>query len=425
MEIKNKSLANMAIDLSRCPIFNDFEYITYTGDNALNYLTVMLATFLKGKTFVIGNNENIEAIDLKIVKDNEMQNNLSTSRDLEITDVIKIINKQVNSQKISLVMSTSGSTNSPKSVAFTYCEMLYRINLIVKEYNLTKQVKELVVLPITASAIILAQILPTLWSGGQLVILSKFNIVEIMNELYKNYDYTGLTPTVLKFLKEFNIDWSKIKVKNIAIGGEKIDFDELEIISSKTDNSSFFPMYGLTESGGAIVGVPNDKKRPKNSIGKTYKGVEAKINNGVIYFKDPGMGKGYLINGKVVDFRDEHGWLNTGDLGNINTDGYLFITGRVKDIIIVGGVNVYPSEIKKVINKCPGIVDCNVYGVSDKYTGERVVAKVLISKNSHIDVKTLKNFVANRLESMMIPKDWTFTENAKIIGLGKGRYSGK
>ena len=126
----------------------------------------------------------------------------------------------------------------------------------------------------------------------------------------------------------------------------------------------------------------------------------------MIEIKGPNVFKGYLNNPeKTQEAFTEDGYFITGDIGYFDKDGYLFISGRNKDLIISGGFNVYPKEIEDVINQHKSVIESAVFGIKDNDLGEVPIAAVVMI-NDNKDIKDLSVFVENNLVKYKIPKKY-------------------
>ncbi len=116
---------------------------------------------------------------------------------------------------------------------------------------------------------------------------------------------------------------------------------------------------------------------------------------------------------------DEKGWLHTGDLGTMDDRGYCKIVGRIKDMIIRGGENIYPREIEEVLFTHPAVGDVAVVGVPDEKWGERVVAFVRFAPDGRADAEELEAFVGEHLARHKTPREWFFIEELPTTASGK------
>ncbi|MGB1822856.1 MAG: AMP-binding protein, partial [Acidimicrobiales bacterium] len=176
--------------------------------------------------------------------------------------------------------------------------------------------------------------------------------------------------------------------------------------------------YGMTETA-MLVSNPYVGERRPNSVGFPLPGVEVRIegNPPEIQVKGPNVFKGYWERPEEnVDAFDD-GWFRTGDLGAIDSDGYLAITGRAKELIISGGFNVYPKEVEDVIMEHDAVQECAVVGVPDDDWGEAVQAFVVASRD--IDSIELRNFVGDRLAHYKRPQNTHRVDSLPRNALGK------
>ncbi|MGG2119867.1 AMP-binding protein, partial [Bacillus bombysepticus] len=118
---------------------------------------------------------------------------------------------------------------------------------------------------------------------------------------------------------------------------------------------------------------------------------------------------------------DKNGWLHTGDLAIMDEYQYISITGRLKDMIIRGGENVYPKEIEEILYKHPDILDVQVVGIPDVVYGEKVAAFIRVHKNKHITKEDLWGFCINKVSSFKIPELVYIVEKYPMTGNNKVR----
>jgi long-chain acyl-CoA synthetase len=120
--------------------------------------------------------------------------------------------------------------------------------------------------------------------------------------------------------------------------------------------------------------------------------------------KGPDVMAGYLHNPEATAEAIRDGWLHTGDVGYVDSDGYFFIVDRSKDMIIRGGENIYPREIEEVLYTHPGVLECAVIGIPDEVRGEEVLAVVAPRPGAELDVDELMEFAAQHLSAFRVPR---------------------
>lgn len=413
--VKNGIAHAKAINLIHDDNFSSFSDIHYTGKSLENFVAVIIATLASGKTLVVGDFDFRENSTLEI-SDNDF---IDIQRPTYEYNLIDEILKRSSSDSPALVTNTSGSTSTPKSVVFDYYSVLKRAIEVINIYDLSSSSKELILLPSSSTAIFFDQLLPTILVHGYIEgVELPFNPIKVIEKVRERFDYSGITPTILRLLDSFDLDWSQVQVKNIAVGGEKIDFTLLKSVNNRCGRNLLFPMYGLTETGGAIAGIPNDVSRPNESIGKLFEDVGAKVVLNELYINVDGLASGYIRDSKFVPLMAENQWFPTGDLARIDGNGNLFIIGRKKNVIISGGINIYPEEVEEMINRDVSVIGCEVHGVEDSLLGESLVATVAVKSLETFDLNQLKRKLI-KLGTIKIPKKWKLVTSMEIIGLGK------
>jgi acyl-CoA synthetase (AMP-forming)/AMP-acid ligase II len=170
----------------------------------------------------------------------------------------------------------------------------------------------------------------------------------------------------------------------------------------------------------------------EGSVGLLLSGVEVEVRdpNGVVLPPnqqgDIWLYSSYILAGylsaddlQLVSALSENGWLDTGDIGRVDVDGHLFITGRRKDLIIHGGTNVSPRQVEDVLLKCPGVKDVAVVGVSHPFWVEEVLAFLIPEPGVLLDEKALYDFCGESLNSDAVPSRFIFIDSFPQSGNGK------
>lgn len=188
--------------------------------------------------------------------------------------------------------------------------------------------------------------------------------------------------------------------------------------------------YGLTEASPVVsCQSPHIPLKP-GSTGPPLAGVEIDIRDdferllpvgspGEITVRGPSVMKGYLNDPGETERALRGGWLHTGDIGYLDEDGYLFIVERKKDLIISGGFNLYPSEVEKVLERHPAVIEAAVVGEPDPIRGEVVHAFVVLDEGMEVSKKELIDFTRNSLVYYKCPHHITFLRELPHTFLGK------
>ncbi len=176
-----------------------------------------------------------------------------------------------------------------------------------------------------------------------------------------------------------------------------------------------YEYYGMQESGALVLSTPEDRAQRADSVGKPLLFSEVRVvddrgrdaapgESGEIIGRSPGATTAYHDNPEKTaqTFRD--GWIHTGDLGRFDEQGYLFINGRLKDMIVTGGQNVHAGEVEEAILGCPGIADCAVVGLPDPLWGESVTAVVVAKPGETVDTDAVIQWCRKSLAGFKTPK---------------------
>jgi fatty-acyl-CoA synthase len=192
--------------------------------------------------------------------------------------------------------------------------------------------------------------------------------------------------------------------------------------------------YGQTESSPVITQTQTDDPIEKrvSTVGKPHPFVEVKIidpmtgvevpvgSPGELCTRGYHVMKGYYNNEEATrEAIDEDGWLRTGDIAVMDEDGYIDITGRIKDVIIRGGENIYPREVEEFLYTHPGVSDVQIVGVPDSKYGEELMAWIIPKKGASIDEESVRSFCRGNISHHKIPKYIKFIDEYPMTASGK------
>jgi len=245
----------------------------------------------------------------------------------------------------------------------------------------------------------------------------------------------GGVPTMLIALMEHpdfkSRDMSSLRT--VGIGGATVPAELVRSIEAAL-GIEFIVLFGQTEASCSITRTsPGDSPEDKaETIGRPLPQIEVRIVDsesgeivppgtaGEICARGYGVMHGYYDNPEATDATiDAEGWLHTGDLGSMDERGYCKIVGRLKDMIICGGENIYPREIEEVVFSHSAVGDVAVVGVPDPKWGEEVVAFVRAAPNAEVSEGELDRFVRERLAPHKVPRRWTFLDELPMTASGK------
>ena len=352
---------------------------------------------------------------------------------------------EVDDDDPTIIIYTSGTTAMPKGVEVTYQDLtVYVTNTMAPADPDGEHEKTLLSVPLFHIAGATAMI-SAIWGGRTLVILPQFSPEAWMGAV----DTHGIThsmvvPTMLKRVmdhKNFG-SFSGATLKLVAYGAAPMPYEVVRRAIEVFD-CGLMNAYGQTESTSAITflgpddhrldGTPAEveiKERRLRSVGKVMDDVDLSIQapdgrqlplgeEGEICVLSARTMKGYYKQEEATSEAIRDGWLHTGDVGYLDDEGYLFITGRTKDLIIRGGENIAPGEVEQILEDHPAIEEAAVIGVTDTEMGEAVKAVVVPAHGASITLDEVRDFCKGRLASYKAPQYLTVSGQLPRNHMGK------
>jgi len=191
---------------------------------------------------------------------------------------------------------------------------------------------------------------------------------------------------------------------------------------------NFYEYYASTEGGGVSLSGPSARDPHFESVGRPVFGVSVQVvdevdqpvgpcTTGKLRYTGPGVAPGFLNDPDETRLHFQNGWFYPGDLAEIDEDGFIYLRGRAKDMVISGGINVYPNEVEDVIRSIEGILDVAVVGVPDPDLGERVVCAWVGVDG--LTEEVVKNKCKERLAAYKLPKQWLQRDCLPMNSSGK------
>jgi long-chain acyl-CoA synthetase len=279
-----------------------------------------------------------------------------------------------------------------------------------------------------------------LWNGATTILVSEFDAAGVL-ETFERRRVTNavLVPTMLQLMTAVPgaalRDYSALR--SIAYGASPITTPVLET-ALRTFRCEFFGVYGLTESTGGVVHLEphdHDPDGPRahllRSAGKPLPWVDVRVVDpdtsldvqphqvGEVWLRAPNVMAGYFNREEETAAVLVDGWLRTGDGGYVDEEGYLFLTDRMKDMIVSGGENVYPIEVEEALAQHPAVEEVAVIGVPDERWGETVLAVVIPRDGAVTTAEELVAFARERLAGYKLPRLVTFVDELPRTPTGK------
>jgi acyl-CoA synthetase (AMP-forming)/AMP-acid ligase II len=346
---------------------------------------------------------------------------------------------EVGAHDPAILMFTSGTSGRPKGALlshFNCCQALMNIEFIAAGTYMTnseamnKQLassttpKTLLAVPLFHISGLLSQALINLRHGRALYMMYKWNIQEAI-KIVKDEQITVLmgAPVMLLDLlkdKQFS-DTHAAHLTNVSAGGAATPELLSQLYASKTGEALSGGGWGMTEtmgSGAAFTGYffahrPTASGFPSPIVEFSFRDEHAQPvpagESGEIWVRSSAAIQGYFSGGSPDD-DPIRGWMATGDVGYISDEGLLYICGRVKDLIIRGGENIYPSEVEACLLEYPGCDEVAVVGLEHVSWGEEVGAVIKLNASGVRDTDQLRAFCVERLAQFKIPQHIVFTD---------------
>jgi len=334
---------------------------------------------------------------------------------------------------MAVLMYTSGTSALPKGVILSYGNLQSDVDAAIAHAKLEKGHKFLGVIPLFHSFGMTAMMLAPIQLGATIIYLARFSAVAALNAVREHgvslmFGVPSMFGAIAHLKNASAEDFKSIYA--MISGAEPLPTALREGFKQRF-GVTLYEGYGLTETSPVVtLNVPHDN-RP-GSVGRAVPGVEIKIvgddgnpaaaeQSGEIWLKGPMVMKGYHnLPKETAEALTSDGYFKTGDLGKVDADGYLHITGRKKELIIVAGEKAVPREIEDVLLKHPAVAEAAVVGKKDASRGEVVVAFVIAKEGQTIKPEELRDFARNQgLAQWKCPREITVVTELPRSPTGK------
>ncbi len=345
----------------------------------------------------------------------------------DISDVVSSIGEE----DISQILYTSGTTGKPKGVMLTHKNVCTNAIVTGKIMGVRPDDSYLVPLPLFHSFGLVLGCLTPLAFGGSIVLQDAFDAREAL-ELMQKYGCTmnfGVPAMFMMQLEEFRKGNYSLRLRSGMMGGAPCPIEVVRGVRTRMGCDVCIG-YGITETSPLITltRYEDDDSRRAESVGKPLPGVEVKVVDDVREELPRGKIGEIAIRGNVMKgyYRmpdetekavDSKGWYYSGDLGKIDEEGYMYITGRKKDMIVVGGFNVYPRELEELLFTHPKVKNVAVVGVPDERMGE--VVKAFVIPDGKMEGEEIKDFCRQKIASFKVPRYVEFVDEFPMTASGK------
>jgi long-chain acyl-CoA synthetase len=335
-------------------------------------------------------------------------------------------------EDIAACLFTSGTTGRPKGALLSHGNLIFDVQAAASRVQFQPDDRHLCVLPMFHSFALTASVLCPFYTGGTMSILTHFSPSLILEEIRskKLTVFCGIPSmyaAMLPLLENVNSD-DLNSLRLFVSGGSPMPVEIMQKFEKK---------YGIMilEGDGPTETSPVSYANPPylrkiGSVGPPLDGVRVSVLDenelalpvdeiGEICIQGPNVMQGYLNHPEATAETMKGGWLHTGDLGKVDQDGYVFILDRKKDMIIVGGLNVYPREVEECLYKNPKVAAVAVIGLADDLHGEIPMAIIVLKPGANHDSKEFILHCRKSLANYKCPRSVIFAEHLPMTATGK------
>jgi acyl-CoA synthetase (AMP-forming)/AMP-acid ligase II len=321
-----------------------------------------------------------------------------------------------------LIVYTSGTTGKPKGAVLTQSALLWNGYNSIHAHDLGQGDHVLSALPMFHVGGLNNQTLPALQAGATVTLHKRFEPGLWLSDVHARKPTISLLVPAAMRVVIGHPDWARTDLSSLKLldTGSMIVPDAL-IHAFHRRGVPVGQIYGSTETAPiAIVLLREDARRKVGSAGKAALHCEIRLADGEILVRGPNVMRRYWQDeAATAAALDAEGWFRTGDLARVDEDGFYWIMGRSKDVIISGGENIYPAELENVLADCPGIAESAVVGIADPKWGEAACAVVVRKPGADMDEAAVRALFLDRLARYKHPRRIVFADELPKNALGK------
>ena len=344
---------------------------------------------------------------------------------------------KVNCRDVVNMQYTSGTTGFPKGVMLTHHNILNNGNATASCMNFSADERLCVCVPLFHCFGCVLALCSVITQGGTMVMVENFDPLTVLASVQKE-KCTALHGVPTMFISELNhpmfglFDLSSLRTGIMA--GSLCPIETMNNVMEKMNLKELIIVYGLTESspGMTATRVSDSPMIRSTTVGRAYPSVEVKVadpetgkellpgEQGELCCRGYNVMKGYYKNEEATAKAiDQDGWLHSGDLGVMDGNGYFRVTGRIKDLIIRGGENIYPREIENYLYTNPAVESVEVVGVASEKYGEEVGAFIKVKSGFELKEEDVIDFCRGQIARFKIPRYIFFVNEFPMTASGK------
>ncbi len=336
------------------------------------------------------------------------------------------------------IQFTSGTTGQPKGATLTHLNIVNNARFVANAMRLTAQDRLCVPVPLYHCFGMVLAVLACCSSGSCMVFPGEvFDPTATLAAIEKEA-CTALHGVPTMFIAMLDaVDFEKFDLKHLRTGvmaGAPCPVETMKKVISRMHMREITIAYGMTETSPvSFQSAADDSLRHRvATVGRVQPHLQVKLVDeagAVVRIGQPGeiWTRGYsVMNGYWADkYRTQDavvdGWMRTGDLGSLDADGYCSIVGRLKDMLIRGGENIYPREIEEFLHQHPSVADVQVFGVPDEKYGEEICAWIVVRPGCTLDQSSLRDFCRGQIAHYKVPRHFRFVDGFPMTVTGKAQ----
>ena len=332
---------------------------------------------------------------------------------------------------------TSGTTGFPKGVMLTHRNVVNNARMVGDVMGMTHKDKLLIQVPFFHCFGCVMSTMNCVYHGSTMVVLEFFDPLKALAAIAAER-CTAVNGVPTMFVAILNHpDFDRYDLTSLRTGimaGAPCPEETMNQVRDKMHCEEIVIAFGQTESAPVMTMTRRDDpvKLRVSTVGRLLPDIEGKIVNpetredvplgvqGEIVTRSDCVMKGYYkMPEATAEAIDKEGWLHTGDLGKMDENGYFKVTGRIKDMIIRGGENIYPREIEEFLYQHPKVINVQVIGIPDMKYGEQVLAAIQLKNGQEATAEELVEFCKGKIARHKIPKYWEFVDSFPMTASGK------
>lgn len=333
--------------------------------------------------------------------------------------------------EMAVLMYTSGTTGAPKGVMLSHRNVSVTLENGLASWPSTREDVSLVPLPLNHIFGML-MVNECNVTGARMIIHKWFDPQLVLESISRNRvtQFAGVPTMLIRLLETYDPAQHDLRsMVNWKCGGAQLSIETIKAVENKL-GGTVYDGFGMTETAPSVTRQRIGEPRKPGSVGPAIDGVTIKIfdeqdnelpvgQDGEICVQGPGVMLGYLNKPEETAQALSNGWLHTGDMGHLDEEGNLFITGRKKDLIIRGGENISPGTIEDVLFSHPAVLEAAVIGVPDPVYGEEVKACIALREGCSATQEELIDHCLQALPRFKTPKTIAFFKELPKNPVGK------